>query len=146
TAETLRLHRGLAVERYRHELRELSRRLSVSNRRLPPGPALEAWLEGRRPLPKHVADLETRYAHEPYRLTLSLLAADLEAASQGDMTRRLLETAPHTARIKPSDFVVPLALMADAMPRVLNDDQLGLIRRQFDMFGLHTARLDLRED
>ena len=51
TAETLRLHRGLAVERHRRSLQDLARRLSVSGRRRPPPPALAAWLEARRPLP-----------------------------------------------------------------------------------------------
>ena len=36
TAETLRLHRGLAVEKYRKALHDLSRQLSLSSRRLPP--------------------------------------------------------------------------------------------------------------
>jgi len=36
TAETLRLHRGLAVESHRRTFQELARRLSMSDRRLPP--------------------------------------------------------------------------------------------------------------
>ena len=68
TAETLRLHRGFAVEHYRHQVRDLSRRLTVSDRRVPSTQVLQDWLRGRRPLPKHVGYLETRYAHEPYRL------------------------------------------------------------------------------
>src|SRR5437867_9886469 len=36
TAETLRLHRGLAVERHRRSLQDLARRLSLSGRRCPP--------------------------------------------------------------------------------------------------------------
>ena len=73
TAETLRLHRGLAVERHRRSLQDLARRLSVSGRRCPPPPSLDAWLQARRPLPAHVAYLEQRYAEEPYRLALALL-------------------------------------------------------------------------
>src|SRR5262245_16225780 len=73
TAETLRLHRGLAVERHRRSLQDLARRLSASARRRPPPIALVAWLDARRPLPAHVAFLEQRYAQEPYRLALSLL-------------------------------------------------------------------------
>ena len=146
TAETLRLHRGLAVEHYRRELQELARRLSVSDHRIAPPAELQAWLDTRRPLPKHVAYLETRYSHEPYRLTLSLLSADLEAASRDDMTARLLDTTPHTARIKPIDFTVPLDLIATAMPRELIEDRFEIVRRQLAVFGLHTARLDLRED
>ena len=38
TAETLRLHRGLAVERHRPVLQDLARRLSLSSNRVPPPP------------------------------------------------------------------------------------------------------------
>ncbi|MEJ5226274.1 MAG: phosphoenolpyruvate carboxylase, partial [Anaerolineales bacterium] len=38
TAETLRLHRGLAVEKHRAALQEVGRRLSLSSRRVPPPP------------------------------------------------------------------------------------------------------------
>ncbi|HZY43029.1 MAG TPA: phosphoenolpyruvate carboxylase, partial [Anaerolineae bacterium] len=146
TAETLRLHRGLAVEHYRHALQELARRFSVSAYRIPAPLELQQWLEKRRPLPQHVAYLETRYAVEPYRLALSLLAAELETASKDDMTARLLDRSPHTARVKPIDFTVPLDSIAQALPRDLVADQFASVRRQFDIFGLHTARLDLRED
>jgi phosphoenolpyruvate carboxylase len=74
TAETLRLHRGLAVERHRRGLQEVARRLSVSSRRCPPPPALTAWLEARRPLPAHVAYLEERYG---IVLTINGIAAGL---------------------------------------------------------------------
>jgi len=148
TAETLRLHRGLAVERHRRSLQELARRLSVSAHRVPPPPELQVWLDARRPFPAHAAYLETRYAAEPYRLVISLLGADLEVASQDDMTARLLESAPTAPRAQPEDFAVPLDLVAQAMRRAprLVDDQLRAVRRQFDLFGLHAARLDLRED
>jgi phosphoenolpyruvate carboxylase len=148
TAETLRLHRGLAVERHRRSLQELARRLSVSAHRVPPPPELQVWLDARRPFPAHAAYLETRYAAEPYRLVISLLGTDLEVASQDDMTARLLESAPTAPRAQPEDFAVPLDLVAQAMHRAprLVDDQLRAVRRQFDLFGLHAARLDLRED
>jgi len=104
TAETLRLHRGLAVERHRRSVQDLARRLSVSGRRCPAPEALTAWLDARRPLPAHVAYLEQRYAGEPYRLALSLLAADLEDASREDMTARLLDDTPHAARITAAEI------------------------------------------
>jgi phosphoenolpyruvate carboxylase len=146
TAETLRLHRGLAVERHRRSLQELARRLSVSGRRCPPPPSLEAWLQARRPLPAHVAYLEQRYAQEPYRLALSLLAADLDAASQDDMTARLLEDTPHRARLTAEELQQVLELVDGALPEALATDRLRAIRRQLESFGLHTARLDVRED
>jgi phosphoenolpyruvate carboxylase len=146
TAETLRLHRGLAVERHRRSLHELARRLSVSGRRYPPPEALTAWLEGRRPLPPHVAYLEERYGGEPYRLALSLLATELEAASQEDMTARLLDETPHRARIKVGEIQEVLDLVAQGVPTALANDLLHTVRTQLAIFGLHAARLDIRED
>jgi phosphoenolpyruvate carboxylase len=146
TAEALRLHRGLAVERHRRSIQELSRRLSVSGRRYPLPPPLAAWLAVRRPLPAHVAYLEERYASEPYRLVLSLVAADLEAASRDDMVPRLLDEAPHQARVSVGEPRDVLDLVAQAMPAALADDQLRGARMRLDIFGLHAARLDIRED
>jgi phosphoenolpyruvate carboxylase len=146
TAETLRLHRGLAIERHRRSLQDLARRLSVSGRRCPPPPALAAWLEARRPLPPHVAYLEERYGGEPYRLAMALLAADLEAASREDMTARLLEEAPHRARVDVRGVQEVLDQVAAAVPAPLAGERLAVLRTQLATFGLHAARLDIRED
>jgi phosphoenolpyruvate carboxylase len=146
TAETLRLHRGLAVERHRRSLQDLARRLSVSGRRCPAPPALTAWLEARRPLPAHVAYLEERYASEPYRLVLSVLAADLEAASGEDVTARLLDDAEHQPRVTADEIKAVLDLVDQAIAPILADDHLRTVRAQLETFGLHAARLDIRED
>src|SRR5215216_2214257 len=130
TAETLRLHRGLAVEKHRRTLQELSRRLSVSARRLSPAPDLLAWIDSRRPLPEHVAFIEERYPSEPYRLVLSLLANDLAEASRDDMTARLLERTPHQARIRLQDLLKPLNLIAANLPGSLQEDEIETACRQ----------------
>jgi phosphoenolpyruvate carboxylase len=145
TAETLRLHRGLAIEKHRQTLQELARSLSVSSRRIPPPAELQAWFERRRPLPAHVAFLEKRYTHEPYRLALSLLADELSEASKDDMTARLLSNAPHTARARIEDFTLPLELIRSAVPPSLAPP-IQEVQRQLQIFGLHTARLDIRQD
>ena len=146
TAETLRLHRGLAVERHRQSLSELARRLSLGSRRCPPPAALTAWLDARRPLPAHVAYLERRYGGEPYRLALSLCASDLEAASREDMAARLLDDGPHRARVTVEALADVLDTIAAAMPAEIASDQLERVRLQVAAFGLHAARLDIRED
>jgi phosphoenolpyruvate carboxylase len=146
TAETLRLHRGLAIEQHRKALHDVARRFSLSARRVPPPPELQAWLDARHPLPDHVAFLENRYAGEPYRLTLSLLSADLEYASQEQMKARLLENTPHTARIRLDDLTRPIDLIAAATPPALAHYPLHTVQQQLNIFGLHTARLDIRED
>ncbi|HET7143875.1 MAG TPA: phosphoenolpyruvate carboxylase, partial [Anaerolineales bacterium] len=146
TAETLRLHRGLAVESNRQILQGLARRLSMSDRRLPPPPKLSAWIESRRPLPPHVAFIEERYAAEPYRLVLSLLAADLKDASNEGMTEHLLERKPHQARINLQHLLKPINIIASSLPASLAQDEIKTIRHQLHIFGLHMMRLDIREE
>jgi phosphoenolpyruvate carboxylase len=146
TAETLRLHRGLAVETHRQMLQDLARRLSVSARRLPLPAELEAWLAAREPLPEHIAQTRRRYPSEPYRAVLALLAFDLEQASHDDMTSRLLSQAPHTARVRVEGLLEPLRAVARAMPPALRAGPLNTALRQLEIFDLHGARLDIRED
>lgn len=146
TAETLRLHRGLAVENHRRMFQELGRRLSVSSRRIPPPPALLDWIEKRRPFPEHVAYIEQRYATEPYRLVLSLLTNDLTEASRDDMKKRLLSRHPHRALLEAGQLLEPLELIASALPPNLVRDELQTALQKVRVFGLHVARLDIRED
>jgi phosphoenolpyruvate carboxylase len=146
TAETLRLHRGLAVEKHRRALQELARHLSLSAERLPPPPELSAWIESRRPFPQHVAFIENRYPTETYRLVLSLLANDLAEASRDDMAAHLLERTPHQALINLHDLIDPVNIIASALPPVLAQGEIKKVQRQLNIFGLQAMRLDLRED
>ena len=146
TAETLTLHRGLAVENHRRSIQELSRRLSLSDNHLPLPDALRAWLENRPALPPHAEQIQSRYPDEPFRLVLSLLAHDLAEASQDDMKYRLLTRRPHTARIQKEVLLGPLAAIEGAVPEVVAEGPLKTVLRQLDIFELHGARLDLRED
>jgi phosphoenolpyruvate carboxylase len=146
TAETFHLHRGLAVESHRHNLQELARRLSLSSRRLPPPTELTEWIQSRRPFPPHAAYIEERYADEPYRLVLSLLAADLAEASRDNMKAHLLDTEPHQARICLGDLQRPLEIIAGGLPPAIARTELTTARQQLQIFGLHAARLDLRQD
>lgn len=146
TAETLRLHRGLAVENHRKSFQELARHLSVSSNRIPPPQALMDWIEKRRPFPPHIAYIEERYVTEPYRLVLSLLASDLAEASLEDMKAHLLQRYSHRARMLFSDLAQPLEIIASAMPFNLGLDDLQDVRRKLVTFGLQAARLDIRED
>ncbi|MFN3308573.1 MAG: phosphoenolpyruvate carboxylase [Anaerolineales bacterium] len=146
TIETLRLHRGLAIEKHRRELSEQARRLSISARRFPLPPALQEWLEERQPLPEHSQYIAKRYAHEPYRLLLSLLANDLAFASQADMKANLLSPAPQPSRITVEHLWRPLRWMQEALPATVRRKNLSRLQRQLAIFGLHAARLDIRED
>ena len=146
TAETLHLHRGLAIESHRRTLQELSRRLSISSRRYLPSAKLADWIESRRPFPPHAVFIEGRYSDEPYRLALALLAADLAHASSDNMKAHLLSREPHEARIHIEDLQRPIEIIANTLPPELARIELQTIRRQLQIFGLRAVRLDLRED
>jgi phosphoenolpyruvate carboxylase len=146
TAETLHLHRGLAIENHRRTAQDLSRRLSVSASRAPLPASLQSWLAERRPFPPHAAQIEQRYPDEPYRLILALLAAELADASQDDMQSRLLSSGAHTARIQRDDLSSPLRAISAAVPAAISRGPLQTAIRQVEMFDLFGARLDLRED
>ncbi len=146
TAETLRLHRGLAVENHRRMFQELGRRLSVSANRIPPPRALAEWIERRRPFPPHVEYIEERYTSEPYRLVLALLANDLAEASREEMKTHLLGQYPHRARMEARHLLEPLELIASALPSHLAQDEIKTALQIVRVFGLHVARLDIRED
>jgi phosphoenolpyruvate carboxylase len=146
SAETLRLHRGLAVEKHRQSLQELARQLSLSSKFLPPPAELISWFESRHPLPARVAYLEQRYAHEPYRRAVALLAADLAEASQDDMTARLLSDSTHESSLKLTEFIQVLGTIRRILPKSLANGDLQTVMRQFQIFGLVSARLDIRQD
>jgi phosphoenolpyruvate carboxylase len=146
TAETLRLHRGLAVEKHRHMLQELARHMSISAQRIPPPASLTDWIESRRPFPTRVAYIEERYVLEPYRLVLSLLASDLAEASREDMASRLLESEPRQAHIYLEDLLKPVDMIASALPKALLQGEFTTARNKLRIFGLHSARLDIREN
>ena len=146
TAETLRLHRGLAIEAHRQTIQDLSRQFSFSSRRLPLPPALQRWLDERPSLPAHIASIQQRYPSEPYRLVLAQLGSELIEASQDDMTARLLSSLPHTAKVRVEDLLFPLRSIAAAVPARMVEGPLQAALRQMVIFNLYGARLDLRED
>lgn len=149
TTETLRLHRGLAVEQHREAARRLSRSLSISDRQARVSPELLQSIERAAPYP-HVAYLLDRYPHEPYRLRAAILAADLAKTSAGDMVGRLRgeDVAPPPLNTT-GDLAEPLELMAASLRQsgaaVVREADLKAFRAQARVFGLHTARLDLRQ-
>jgi phosphoenolpyruvate carboxylase len=146
TAETLRLHRGLAVENHRKSFHDLARHLSISSNRIPPPQELMDWIDKRRPFPPHIAYIEQRYITEPYRLVLSLLASDLAEASREDMKAHLLQSYSYHTRLEASELAQPLEIMASTLPAKLAQGDLQDVLRKLKVFGLHAAKLDIRED
>jgi phosphoenolpyruvate carboxylase len=150
TAETLRLHRGLAVERHRAVAAELNRSLSLSSRLVDTPAELRAALAAHAARSEHVAFLEARYPNEPFRLWAAILAADLAQTSADDVTGRLLgaERGPLPDIRTSAQLIAPIRLLEESLRQngleALNAARLGDFQYQAQVFGLHTARLDIR--
>ena len=150
TAESLRLHRGLAVEKFRREAKLLDRSLSISDKLIDVSEPPAASQEEVGLVSDHLGYLRKRYPHEPYRLWAADLGAALAEASAGDMVARLKGLAnPPIKMQRIEDLTTPLNQM-DASLRELGledvaDADLAWVRRQAATFGLHTARLDIRQ-
>jgi phosphoenolpyruvate carboxylase len=150
TAEVLLLHRRLALEKLRLAARELARSLTVSDRRDAVSPALNKKLRDSLSLSPHVQELSQRYPHEPYRLLLGVLRARLAQAvaevrdggalwpeeSAGDGVDR--------ASVKDTLETIRASLTA-GRGALLAGGELRVMTHQLEIFGLHTARLDLRQ-
>ncbi len=150
TAETLRLHRGLAVEKHREEMRILDRSLSVSDKLVAIDPQTQAELDAATARSQHVSFLQNRYPHEPFRIWSANLKADLAEASRGDMVARLkgLSNPPLRLRRR-EDLLAPLKLMERALRQInlgrMVDADLAQMLHQARVFGVHVARLDIRQ-
>jgi phosphoenolpyruvate carboxylase len=150
TAETLRLHRGAAVEWHQIITRQLNRTLSISSQLSPISPKLKKALASAQTESEHVAYLQSRYPTEPYRLWFASLGADLRDASKGDMVARLKGAANPPLRLRTmTDLTERLELIDNALrENKLHDvaeTELAQMRRQAEVFGLHIARLDIRQ-
>lgn len=151
TADVLQLSRRLAIEKMRAAARDLARSLTVSDRRDAIAPDLKAALARGEALSPHLEQLQRRYPHETYRLVLGELrerlaravddvrgmdwAAPAEAASDRPLTRA--DVAATLEKIRAS--------LAAGRGAMLVDGELSVAIQRLDVFGLHTARLDLRQ-
>jgi phosphoenolpyruvate carboxylase len=153
TADTLRLHRGLAVEKHREAAAELNRSLSMSDRNRRISDELARYVSGSVIHDsEHVGYLRRRYPHEPYRLACATLAAELSATSRDDVSGRLrgIPVAAPPRLLRNEHLEEPLRLIEDIL-RANGFDRiaetvLGRFLTQAQVFGLQGARLDIRQD
>ena len=149
TADVLLLHRRLAIEKLRSTTSELSRTLTVSDRRDTVVPALKRELREDLHLSRHLSELEKRYPHEPYRLILGVLHERLGQARDELRDGRTLFGPDAGSCLSPSTvadtFETIRAGLEAGRGGMLAGGDLAAATNQFEVFGLHTARLDLRQ-
>jgi phosphoenolpyruvate carboxylase len=150
TAEVLVLHRRQAIEKLRRTSRELAHTLTVSDRRDTVVPALKRELREDLHLSKHLSVLEKRFPHEPYRVLLGILYERLsQARDELRDGRAILGGVMIGSCLYPSTvadtFDTVRAGLEMGRGRMLVGGDLATATAQFEVFGLHTARLDLRQ-
>ena len=150
TAEVLLLNRRLAIEKVRLAARELARTLTVSDRRDSVVPALKKEVREHLHLSRHIEELSKRYPHEPYRLVLGGLRERL-AQAVGEVRDGRVLAAESVIGICLDESTVAETLetirasLAAGRGALLTGGELRTAQQQLEIFGLHTARLDLRQ-
>jgi len=150
TAEVLGRHRYLALEKLRAAAHRLSRSLTVSDRRDEIAPDLLAQFADDLQMNRHLASLAQRYPHEPYRLLLAALRERLQRAEQENVRDGLLASSePAEPTIKTDAVARTLDAIASSLRAgkgaLLAEGELRAMQQQVEVFGLHTARLDIRQ-
>lgn len=150
TAEVLHLSRRLALEKLRHAVRELARSLSVSDRRAVIAADISAEVEADIRRWRHLADLSKRYPHEPYRIALGGLREQLtDALEQLRETNLLADTHAATPAVTREEaarlFERIRASLTAGRGAILVNGELEATTQMLEVFGLHTARLDIRQ-
>ncbi len=154
TRWTLRQHRLAALRLHLHELRELRRELSVSDRRAPVPAELRESLEsdaGEIPLPESMA---RRFEHEPFRLKLSFMMARLQKLLREPESLASAAPGEDTPR---GDVAYDRSRFLDdlrSLGRCLEEAGLGAVAQEGRLsrtlvlaqaFGFHMAALDIRQ-
>ena len=148
--------------------RELAQSLTVSDRRDAVSLALTRGLGDNLATSPHLAELSRRYPHEPYRLLLGVvrerlaravaeLRHDVVATNSTEGNRRKTRAAKGgtESRVDSHDSIDRQTLAAtfttirDSLTAgrgaLLTGGELRTAMQQLEVFGLHTARLDLRQ-
>ncbi len=139
TAAVLELHRRLALEKARADAGELARLLTVSDRRDAVSPELRREIEAGLARSPSLEETARRYPHELYRVALAGLRERLGRALAGAGEDGLSPVEP----ARTLEAIRASLLAGRGAP--LAAGELEAARVRLRVFGLHTARLDLRQ-
>lgn len=141
-AASLATQRAHVIEHYLADTATLARLLSQTDSRVAFAPALQQRLvDYRTRFPLAAARIRPRHADMPYRCLLTLIGARLEASLGKDHAEGYGSTA---------ELLADLQLIADSLVahHGLHAGAYAVQRliRRVSTFGLHLARLDVRQD
>ena len=141
-AASLATQRTQVIEHYLADAAALARLLSQTQSRVAVTPVLQQRLaDYRQRFPRAAEQIRPRHADMPYRCLLTLIGARLEASVADDHADGYASSA---------ELLTDLRLIADSLieNRGLHAGAYAVQRliRRVSTFGLHLARLDVRQD
>lgn len=140
--QSLATQRAQVIEHYRHDVALLARLLSQTESRVGVDPRIEQRLHDyRERFPGAASEIRPRHADMPYRSLLTLIGARLEASVDQE------HPEGYTSADELSD---DLQLIAGSLVahhgQHAGAAEVNRIIRRVRTFGLHLARLDIRQD
>ncbi|MEM6552186.1 MAG: phosphoenolpyruvate carboxylase [Planctomycetota bacterium] len=149
TAHALARLRAATIHHHLREARDLRRMLSLSSTFHPPSPDLQTrldrWTAAMPELAEHLASINP---HEQYRRYLTGVMARLHRSEQIDpaQPQSIPDAAYRTAADLIDDLQLAQTSLRDDGHAILADGPLQEWIDRTHVFGLHFARLDIRED
>jgi phosphoenolpyruvate carboxylase len=149
TREALATYRRAILEHYRDQIQPLIERLTISNRRLPTSPALDASIQRDLRTVRGLRErVEGRNTSERYRMKLNAIALRLEATLEE--TREGAEPGSRGGYAGKQAFAADLELMRESLEtngagRVARV-ALGRLVDELDVFGFDFVSLDIRQN
>ncbi len=152
TSETFRLHQTLARQLHRKQVLHLFRELSLAVSRISATPELQHFLaEQSTRVPSLAQVLAKHHSDEPYRQALSFIAYQLGEREFLEWFPKLTDEAewPLPAYRDSSQLIIDLRRVIESLQwaggSLLVEERLIPFQYQVETFGLHTARLDIRQ-
>jgi len=136
--------RTLATSRYRDEVRELARAMSVSSRLVTPTPELLASIaRDEAELPEYATQIAEQNTGEPYRRKLSFMWRRLDLLASADTHAGADASYTNVSELQADLELIDRSLRTGRGERIA-DGRLAALRRRVSMFGMHVAKLDVR--
>ena len=146
TAQVLRMNRRMAIKKLTDTLYNLAGSITVSDRRVKFAPVIRRMADECRASSELMARVGQRYPREPYRIILSSLREQLMAQADASLVD---PTEAKADQVTASEVRAILSAIEADLRRgraaPLADGELKDARTGVDVFGLHMARLDLRQ-
>jgi phosphoenolpyruvate carboxylase len=146
TAQVLRMHRRMAIKKLSEILYNLAGSITVSDRRAKFAPVIRRMAEQCRESSELMARVGQRYPREPHRIILSSLREQLMAQADPGLLEPAAAGASRVTTAAVREILAAIEtdlLRGRAAP--LAGGELKDALTDIDVFGLHMARLDLRQ-